>query len=478
MFGKTKNIVRRRREAVRRTFDAVTKGRRLQIECLEDRRLLSATPIISEVEASNSSGIVDTLGNTADWLELFNPSSTTAANLTGWSLSYQKTGSSTVKTWNFPNNVTLGPGEFRVVFCDSKDTNAGAETALGELDTGYNLSKDGATVALWNGANGTGTQISTLTYPLLNSNTSYGPLETVTETDLVAAGATASYYAPTSNALGTTWTQPGFNDSSWASGPTGLGIPNTLNGFACTLYQANIGVGSIATADTVISTASDQISATNETESDLNFMDTGGGAHFSTNPASPWYNEAFPGMTVGEGLSNYVLQATGTLTISASQAGYYTFGVSSDDGFSLTITGADFTTLTNATNSSGTNTMQFANPRGPGDTLGTTYLAAGSYPINLTYYQDGGGAELEFYAAYEGKNGPGATTSTRTPFLSARLLTPLLVAAPAPPPLPWWSPAHRLTAPAAADWLRPRSRRMSSQRSIRRLPRPAAPRCT
>ena len=62
----------------------------------------------------------------------------------------------------------------------------------------------------------------------------------------------------------------------------------------------------------------------------MNFLDAGGDGHFSG-------DDPFPGMTVGEGLNEYVLQATGTLTITSSQAGYYTFGVNSDDGFTLTI---------------------------------------------------------------------------------------------------------------------------------------------
>ena len=381
-------------------------GRPLRFECLEVRRLLSLQPIISEVDPGNKSGIVDTLGNAADWVEIYNPDPTAAANLSGWSLYYAKTNSTTTHTWTFPNNVVLGPGEFRVVFCDSTETTVelGAENAVGELGTGFDLSKDGATVELINASTAV---VSSLTYPSLNSGASYGPTEAVAETDLVAAGATASYYAPT--AAVANWNQPSFNAAAWASGPTGLGFANSVPGFATTLYRANIGVGSVATAETVVSTPTDQLSAVSATEGDLNFMDTGGGGHFSTTTSSPWYNNPFPGMSVGEGLSNYVLQATGSITITPAQAGYYTFGVSSDDGFSLTITGANFTTLTNATNTSGSNTMAYANPRGPGDTLGTTYLAAGSYPVSLVYYQDGGGAEMEFYAAKE-SSAAGATT--------------------------------------------------------------------
>ena len=314
----------------RKLGEGFSLGRHLRFECLEARRLLSLAPIISEVDAANKTGIVDTAGAASDWLELYNPDPTTAVNLSGWSLNYQKTGSQSSTTWTIPNNVVLGPGEFRVVFCDSTPTT----DPVGELHSSFNLSKAGATVELLNTSS---TVISTLTYPTLSSDTSYGPLESVSETDLVAAGATASYYAPTSNALGTTWTQSSFNASSWASGPTGLGFANTVPGFACTLYRANVGVGSVTQAESVISTPSEQTSVINQTESTLNFMDTGGGGNFGG-------DNAFPGMTVGEGLSNYVLQATGTITITASQAGYYTFGVSSDDGFSLTITGADFTT--------------------------------------------------------------------------------------------------------------------------------------
>ena len=220
----------------------------------------------------------------------------------------------------------------------------------------------------------------------------------------MAAGATATYYAPTSNSLGTTWTQPGFNDSSWSSGLTGLGY-GVVPGFAATLYKANITVSTVALAQSVVSTPSEQTSATSETESVLNFLDTGGDGHFN-------HDNAFPGMTVGEGLSNYVLQATGTLTVTASQAGYYTFGANTDDGFTLTITGASFSNGVNTTTCSG-NTMAFSGTRAATDSLATTYLAAGSYPVNLVYYQGGGDAEMEFYAAKESTS-TGVTTFDST----------------------------------------------------------------
>ena len=207
-----------------------------------------------------------------------------------------------------------------------------------------------------------------------------------------------------------------------------MAIPQQAQGgdyFATTLYQANIDISSVETAEGVINTPSEQTSATSETESVLNFLDTGPDGHFGA-------DNPFPGMTIGEGLSNYVLQATGTITVTAAQAGYYTFGVNSDDGFSLTITGAYFTKLTNATNASGSNTVEYDTYGGTPDTLGTTYLAAGIYPVNLVYFQGAGNAELEFYAAKESAS-TGASPSTRTRFLWAILWPPPPMAASAPP---------------------------------------------
>ena len=54
--------------------------------------------------------------------------------------------------------------------------------------------------------------------------------------------------------------------------------------------------------------------------------------------------------------------------------------------------------------------MAYNGMRTASDTLGTTYLAAGSYPVNLVYYHDSGSAELEFYAAYEETSSAGVTS--------------------------------------------------------------------
>ena len=167
-----------------------------------------------------------------------------------------------------------------------------------------------------------------------------------------------------------------------------------LPNWTATLYRANVTVGSVAQAQTVISTPSEQTSVTTATESVLNFLDTGPAGHFA-NP-SP-----FPGMTIGEGLSNYVLQAKGTIVVSSSQAGYYTFGVSSDDGFTMTITGVSFSNGVNTTTCSG-GTMAESNDRSlrPTAWRRRTWLRATTRSRwSITRMEVG--AELELFAAKE-----------------------------------------------------------------------------
>ena len=183
--------LRRRRNLGERLI----KGRRLLLEWLEPRRLLSRNPIINEVDPANKTGIVDQSGAIRNWLEVYNPDPQAAANLTNWSINYAKTNA----TWDFPSGTIIGPGKYRLVFCDSTPTS----DPLGELHSNFGLSKNGSTLELLNATN---TVVSSLTYPALGADTSYGPGETVTETDLVAPGATAMYYAPTNGTLVTTGT--------------------------------------------------------------------------------------------------------------------------------------------------------------------------------------------------------------------------------------------------------------------------------
>ena len=235
----------------------------------------------------------------------------------------------------------------------------------------FNLSKDGKYLALLDNQ-GNVVQAFSPTFPALDTDVSYGTGQGWTETKLVAAGATARYYAPTSNSLGSTWTQPGFNDSAWASGPTGLGFVNMVPGFAVTNYKSSLSsISTVAQAQSVIDNVSNQSWTRVETASVINYMNTGGGGEF------PSGDNPFPGMPIGTDYDCFVTKVTGRVHIPS--AGNWTFGVNSDDGFSCTVNGQTFA---------------FDGLRSPGDSFGTiNFAAAGDYDLSLVFFENGGGSE-------------------------------------------------------------------------------------
>lgn len=370
-------------QAIRRTKQPI-------VEQLEPRRLLA--PLISEFLASNTDtvhGLRDYQGVLQDWIEIYNPD-TQPVDLTGWQL---KDGSS---TWTFPA-VTLGPGEFHVVFASGNDL------VTPELHTNFKLSRDpGEYLGLLDNL-GNVIHEYRPSFPRQEDNISYGIGQNIEETKLVAAGATTRYYVPTNGALASTWTLPSFNDAAWAQGSTGLGFANLVPGFAVTNYKANIAVSDLTVAQSVISTPSYQSAVYTETVSAVNFEDTGGGGHYVP-------DASFPGMPRGTDHDDFVVQAAGILHIPTT--GDWTFGVNSDDGFLLKITGVTFSA---AYGQGGTtihgDTLDFVSPRGPDDSLGViSGLAAGDYQVELISYERGGGADTELFAA------PGAQTSWTTDF--------------------------------------------------------------
>ena len=111
------------------------------------------------------------------------------------------------------------------------------------------------------------------------------------------------------------------------------------------------------------------------------WVDYGSGGNYSN-------ARAFP----NGGGDNYAVICSGVLDIQA--AGTYTFGVNSDDGFRLRM-GTSMHTV-----------LEYTAPRGPSDSLTpVAFDTPGLYPFELTYFEYGGGEELEFWAA------PGAHSS-------------------------------------------------------------------
>jgi hypothetical protein len=94
---------------------------------------------------------------------------------------------------------------------------------------------------------------------------------------------------------------------------------------------------------------------------------------------------------------DFALRATAILEIPTT--GDYTFGVTSDDGFRLRITGGTFSSFTGGGTAIYGDILEHAAPRGPADSLGVLHLERGAYPIELITYERGGGAMVELYAA-------------------------------------------------------------------------------
>lgn len=360
--------------------------RRLLIEPLEQRRLLAAVPIISEFLASNGAGLRDAAGNTADWLEIYNPDSQATINLDStWKLSCSG------NNWKFPT-MNLGPGEFRVIFCTGNDEPS-SKDPNGELHADFKLSQSGDDLSLWQGT----TKLQDIAYTDQQTDVSYGLGEQVTETKLVAAGATARYYAPADGSLGLNWTQQGFNDSTWAQGPTGLGYVSMVPGFAVSTYVANslLTVNTLENSKLLMSTPGDQSSTTTETDASINYLNNGTAGHFV-------YDTAFPGLKLGVAQSNFAVHATGRIHISA--AGTWTFGVNSDDGFQLGITNSSGAAIALSGSSTGTTysngLMYVSGTRTSADSFGTvTFASGGDYNVDLVYFQNTSTAEAELYAA-------------------------------------------------------------------------------
>jgi len=100
---------------------------------------------INEILTANvaATGFKDEDGELQDWIEIYNPG-TEAANLDGWSLTDDL---NDPDRWIFPS-ITLGPGQYLVVFASGKDRK---DPSLGRrLHANFKLSSSGEYLALLN----------------------------------------------------------------------------------------------------------------------------------------------------------------------------------------------------------------------------------------------------------------------------------------------------------------------------------------
>jgi hypothetical protein len=123
---------------------------------------------LNEVESENVTGITNSAGQHAPWVELYNPSTNTVA-LTGL---YLATNYSDLTEWAFPSGAFISPGQFLVVFADGQ-TNLSTPT---ELHTSFTLNSTNGSVALSRLYNGQPQVLDFINYANLQPNWSYGSL--------------------------------------------------------------------------------------------------------------------------------------------------------------------------------------------------------------------------------------------------------------------------------------------------------------
>ncbi|KAA1261226.1 CotH protein [Rubripirellula obstinata] len=347
--------------------------RKLFSETLETRRVMAATPIISEFLASNSGGLEDVDGDSSDWIEIYNPTSETFS-LDGWGLTDD---ADEPDKWTFPA-VDLEAGESIVVFASGKDRAVASE----QLHTNFGLSSSGEYLALVQPDQTIATEFAP-EYPPQSNNLSYG-FEFQTDT-LVELGATASYLIPNAS-IGNAWQSVGFNDSGWNSGNTGIGFGVATPGFDVRYVKAQPASGyngrldNITEAETLLATPAYQASVATDQVSVINFLNTGLGGNFGN-------DLTFPSLTIGQDVDHFAIEATSIIEIPS--AGPWSFGVNSDDGFRLTLSkdGVDYQS-------------EWPGTRGDEDSIETFNLpTAGEYSLRLVFFDAAFGGSVELFAA-------------------------------------------------------------------------------
>jgi hypothetical protein len=339
----------------------------LQLESLESRALLAGDLLISEFLADNGGSLLDQDGDASDWIELHNPTGE-PVDLSGWHLTDDL---NEPDKWTFPS-LMLNAGGFLTVFASGKDRTS----ATAELHTNFNLSSDGEYLALVR-PDLEAEHAYAPTYPAQQTDVSYGVL--FDGLPLVTRGSQSEIHVPESDALGANWVSPDYviDEEAWSDANLGVGFGLSVPGFHVGYYKASGQISSLAQAESLISSM--QPTAT-EISPVVNYFNTGSTANYAG-------DRPFPTQTINVDVEDFVIEATGQVVIPA--AGAYTFGVNSDDGFGLTITeGAT------------THAVSYPEPRGPADTLQTfVFSNPGTYPLRLVFYERGGGAEVELFAA-------------------------------------------------------------------------------
>lgn len=327
-------------------------------------------PVISEFMADNKSTLADADGDHPDWIELHNPTGS-AVNLDGW---YLTDAAGNLTKWRLPA-VMLEAGGFRIVFASGKNR---ADPAS-ELHTNFSLSAGGEYLALVRPGGISVEYDFGAVYPPQQEDVSFG--SAFSTTILLQGGSAGRYLVPGGSApAADVWTAAAFNDVPWMQGSSGYGFGVYVPGILVKEARSSSAITNLATADALLD-------GTGATATDIrlrtyiNFLGDGGDHHYTTGN----FSFALSGET-------HCLRATGIFNIPSTAQ--YTFGFSSDDGGRLRIdlnNDGDFL-------DAGENTVVADLLRGPADSMSAVTISAGSHAFELTFFENGGGDEVELYA--------------------------------------------------------------------------------
>lgn len=123
---------------------------------------------INEIQPDNLTGITNSSGLPAGWLELYNPS-TNSVSLSGLYLANNYTN---LAQWAFPNGSRIAPGQFLVIFTDGQVN----LSTSNELHTSFTLSRVSGSIALTAFYSGRAAVLDYVNYTNLAPNYSYGSL--------------------------------------------------------------------------------------------------------------------------------------------------------------------------------------------------------------------------------------------------------------------------------------------------------------
>ncbi len=243
---------------------------------------LGAQVLISEIQASNSGTLIDSDGDSSDWLELFNAGDA-GVDLDGGYLTDDPTNP---LKWRIPALV-LGAGAFRVVFCSGKDRRDPED----ELHTNFRLEANGEYLALIAPDLRTILDEYAPSFPPQRRGGSYGIVQDVERFPFVEAGADARVFVPSDDSLALAWTEADFDDAAWFEGQVAVGFDAGESGALPPDEQVNIAGDGTATQSTL------GFGGNPERAIDGNRNGVFGGGsvtHTATGDPTPWWQLELP----------------------------------------------------------------------------------------------------------------------------------------------------------------------------------------